>query len=153
MGTRLRENQASTVSEGTDFNAPYSWQRCSSHFACLTACRIPCDIYAGMLGGQPAAVARYFGTAVFSRAFCCRNGLTIATGSSLCLSVKLTRWGTAPLVSYGRHSEPSKVHRKNQSVCKMSFDSAKGCSKACIPQPCSNLIGFQRSLFKTWQPR
>eukprot|EP00775_Hariotina_reticulata_P012830 gene12830-12958_t len=27
---------------------------------------VPCDIYAGMLGGQPAAVAKYFGTAVFS---------------------------------------------------------------------------------------
>jgi uncharacterized membrane-anchored protein YitT (DUF2179 family) len=27
---------------------------------------VPCDIYVGMLGGQPAAVARYFGTAVFS---------------------------------------------------------------------------------------
>lgn len=32
---------------------------------CLS-CSIPCDIYAGMLGGHPAAVARYFGTAVFS---------------------------------------------------------------------------------------
>jgi hypothetical protein len=27
---------------------------------------VPCDIYAGMLAGQPYAVARYFGTAVFS---------------------------------------------------------------------------------------
>eukprot|EP00878_Enallax_costatus_P010689 GHUV01011165.1.p1 GENE.GHUV01011165.1~~GHUV01011165.1.p1 ORF type:complete len:509 (+),score=97.58 GHUV01011165.1:266-1792(+) len=27
---------------------------------------VPCSIYTGMLGGQPPAVARYFGTAVFS---------------------------------------------------------------------------------------
>eukprot|EP00879_Flechtneria_rotunda_P010733 GHRR01011215.1.p1 GENE.GHRR01011215.1~~GHRR01011215.1.p1 ORF type:complete len:596 (+),score=197.04 GHRR01011215.1:814-2601(+) len=27
---------------------------------------VPCDMFAGMLAGQPAAVARYFGTAVFS---------------------------------------------------------------------------------------
>lgn len=27
---------------------------------------VPCDVYAGMLGGQPPAVAKYFGTAVFS---------------------------------------------------------------------------------------
>lgn len=29
-------------------------------------CSVPCDIYAGMLTGQPYAVARYFGTAVYS---------------------------------------------------------------------------------------
>lgn len=27
---------------------------------------MPCDIYEGMLTGQPFAVARYFGTAVYS---------------------------------------------------------------------------------------
>lgn len=34
--------------------------------AVLNPDSVPCDIYAGMLGGQPAAVAKYFGTAVFS---------------------------------------------------------------------------------------
>ncbi|WIA39871.1 hypothetical protein OEZ86_013316 [Tetradesmus obliquus] len=32
----------------------------------LNPSSVPCDIYAGMLAGQPYAVARYFGTAVFS---------------------------------------------------------------------------------------
>jgi hypothetical protein len=30
------------------------------------ACSVPCELYKGMLTGQPPAVARYFGTAVFS---------------------------------------------------------------------------------------
>ncbi|KAF6258847.1 hypothetical protein COO60DRAFT_1622110 [Scenedesmus sp. NREL 46B-D3] len=34
--------------------------------AVLNPSSVPCDIYAGMLTGQPYAVARYFGTAVYS---------------------------------------------------------------------------------------